>query len=257
MYKNKKIGIVIRAYNEGASISSVVGMVPDFVDRIYLVNDGSTDGTPRIVSQLAQNQTKLVAINHAVRMGAGSATISGFKKAIEENIDIVASIDGDGQMASSILYQFLDPLVSGQADFVKGDRLSRREYRKEMPVWRTFGNLVLTYLTRAASGYWHLSDPQNGYTAISKETLAKLDLDKIHRGFAFENDILVKLNVVGAKVLSVPHAAVYGGQQSKINYISFIFQTSWLLLRDFFWRVNIKYRTGKNARPKRSVQRTS
>ena len=110
-----------------------------------------------------------------------------------------------------------------------------------MSAWRTFGNFLLTWLTRIASGYWNISDPQDGYTAISVETLKKLDLDRIERGFAFENDMLVKLNVVGARVTDVRHPAIYHGQYSKIHYSIFITTTSWILLKDYIWRIWSKY----------------
>ncbi len=114
-----------------------------------------------------------------------------------------------------------------------------------MPPWRLFGNVLLTHLTRIASGYWSISDPQNGYTAISAKTLAKLDLNRIERGFAFENDMLVKLHAVGARVVDVPHYALYAGQHSKIRYYKFIVRTSWVLLKSTIWRLWNKYVKGE------------
>jgi hypothetical protein len=150
-------------------------------------------------------------------------------------------MDGDGQMDAGQLTHFLDPLISLEADYAKGNRFSNRAHLNGMPAWRIFGNFLLIILTRIASGYWNISDPQNGYTAITRNTLQKIDLDKLNRGFAYENDILVKLNVIGAKVVDVPHPAIYGSQNSKIYYPKFIFETSRLLLYDFIWRIWRKY----------------
>jgi len=241
MYKNKTNAVVVRAYNEEKSIYSLVDSMPNFVDRIYIVNDASTDKTHEIISELAGRDKRIFVINHNTRRGAGSAAISGLKQALVENIDMVAVMDGDGQMIPSLLSGFLDPIVTSKADCSKGSRLSQREDEREMPAFRLFGNFLLTYLTRIASGYWHISDPQNGYMTISQETLRKIDLDNIDRGFAFENDILVKLNVVNARVVNIPHPAIYRGQTSKITYPSFILQTSWILLKDFAWRLSKKY----------------
>ncbi len=237
MYKGKKIGVVVPAYNEERFIASVIDIMPDYVDRIYVVNDASIDRTPEIVTDLAKQNTRVILVNRTGRGGVGAAIISGHERALQDDIDVVAIMAGDDQMEPSVLGDILDPVVSGKADYAKGNRLSRREHKKEMPAWRAFGNFLLTYLTRIASGYWHVSDPQDGYTAISRETLRKLDFHKIERGFAFENDMLVKLNAVGARVVDVPHPAVYRGQRSKINYLSFVIRTSWLLLRDCIWRV--------------------
>lgn len=241
MYKGKKIAVVVPAYNEERFIAQVLNTIPSFVDRIYAVNDASTDRTLHIMESLAKQNGKIIVVNHKKRGGVGAAIISGHKRALEDGIDVVAVMDGDGQMDPAFLDRILDPVVEGRADYVKGDRLSIREHKKGMSAWRSFGNLLLTHLTRIASGYWHISDPQNGYTAISADVLQRLELEKIERGFAFENDLLVKLNVVGARVVNVPHPAVYQGQKSKIRYPSFIVKTSWLLLKDFFWRLWVKY----------------
>jgi glycosyltransferase involved in cell wall biosynthesis len=232
--------------------------MPAFVDRIYVVNDASTDRTLEISSDLAKRDGRVVTVNREIRGGAGAAAISGLERALSEDIDIVAIMDGDGQMVPAILSRFLDPLVSGEADYAKGTRLSRWQDRREMPLLRLFGNLLLTNLTRMASGYWHISDPQNGYTAMSSEYLRRIDLGKVERGFAFENDMLVKLSVAGAKVLDVPHPAIYRGQQSKIQYPGFIARTSWVLLRDLLWRLwtrlSFRLLTGPDRR--RSVDDT-
>ncbi|MHB1041643.1 MAG: glycosyltransferase family 2 protein [Eubacteriales bacterium] len=241
MYKGKKIGVVVPAYNERELISGVINTIPSFVDRIYAVNDASTDDTLEILNNLAASNKKLFVINHLVNGGVGKAILSGHKAALKEGIDVIAVMAGDGQMEPEVLPNILDPVVDGIADYAKGNRLASLQDRKQMSAWRTFGNFLLTYLNKIASGYWHIVDPQNGYTAISSKMLTQLNLDKIETGFPFENDILVKLNVLGARVVDVPHKAKYGKEQSKIKYKKFIINTSWVLLKDFFWRINAKY----------------
>ena len=265
MYNDKKIGVVVPAYNEERFIASVINTVPDFVDKIYVVDDASTDNTYEIASNIARQKChyepppchceelrdeaiseagsggRIAVITHEQNKGIGAAVVSGHKVACKDRMDIVAIMAGDGQMDPAILHKILAPVVEGKADFAKGDRLSIPQYKKAMSAWRAFGNFLLTHLTRIASGYWHISDPQDGYTAISTKTLQKLDLDRIKEGFAFENDILVKLNVIGARVVNIPHPAIYQGQHSKIRYPRFIVKTSWLLLKDFLWRLKVKY----------------
>jgi len=241
MYKNKKIGLVIRAHNEENFISGVVTALPVFIDRVYLVNDASTDRTLEIINNFSKQDGRIKVVNHNIRRGAGYAAISGQKQALAENNDIIVMLDGDGQMDTTLLPAFLDPLCSGEADYVKGNRFSCKEHLRGMSGWRIFGNRILTILNRISSGYWKLSDPQNGYAAVTRSTLQKLDLDIMNKGFAYENDMLVKLNVIGAKVVEIAHPAIYKGQLSKIRYSQFIFQTSGLLLIDFFWRIRKKY----------------
>ncbi len=239
-YRGKRIGVVVPAYNEERFIAGVVSTMPPFVDRIYVVDDASTDKTGEIASAISEQNNRVAVISRPGRGGVGASIISGHERALSDGMDIVAVMAGDGQMDPLILDKILDPVAGGAADYAKGNRLSRAEHKKEMPAWRAFGNLLLTNLTRIASGYGDIGDPQNGYTAISAGTLKRLDLKNIETGFAFENDMLVKLNAIDARVLDVPHPAVYRGQQSKIRYSRFIIRTSWVLFKGFFWRVREK-----------------
>lgn len=234
MYKGKKVAVVVPVHDEEPFITEVIETMPPFVDKIYVTNDGSTDSTGIILSNIANDN--LVVVTHKQRMGAGAAKLSGYKRACADKMDVIATMDGDGQMDPAILDKILNPVVESKADYSKGDRLSVPGYRKGMSAWRAFGNVLLTYLTRIASGYWHISDPQNGYTAISTEVLRRL-LGGLDKGFAFENNLLVKLHVVGARVVDVPHPALYQGQHSKIRYPRFIVATSWLLFKYFLWRL--------------------
>jgi len=249
MYKDKKIGVVVPAYNEEQFIATVIDTMPGFVDQIYVVNDNSTDKTGEIIFNKAKINKKVIPINRECNGGVGAAILTGHKRGLLDNMDVLAVMAGDGQMAPDILTDFVEPVAQGKADYAKGNRLSSREHRKEMPVWRAFGNFLLTSLTRIASGYWRISDPQDGYTSISCATLKQLDLDKIEKGFAFENDMLVKLNCIDARVVDVPHSAVYRGQNSKICYSRFIIRTSWILLKDYTWRIRVKYLKNNFRRP--------
>jgi len=239
MYKGKKIAVVVPAHNEERFITEVIETMPSFVDKIYVTNDGSTDSTGNIISNVAND--KLIVMIHKQRMGAGAAMLSGYKRTCADKMDVIAIMAGDGQMDPAILDRILDPVVEGKADYSKGDRLSLSQHKKGMSAWRAFGNFLLTYLTRIASGYWHISDPQNGYTAISRGILERVDLNKVETGFAFENDLLVKLHVCGARVVNIPHPARYRGENSKIKYLHFMVATSWLLLKDFLWRLWVEY----------------
>jgi len=239
VYKGKKVAVVVPAHNEEPFIAEVIETMPSFVDKVYVANDGSADSTGNILSNMASD--KLVIMTHKQRMGAGAAMLSGYKRAWADKMDVIAIMAGDGQMDPAILDRILDPVVEGKADYSKGDRLSLPHHKKGMSAWRAFGNFLLTYLTRIASGYWHISDPQNGYTAISRGVLERGDLNKVETGFAFENDLLVKLHVCGARVVNVPHPARYRGEHSKIKYPHFMATTSWLLLKDFLWRLWVEY----------------
>lgn len=240
MYRNKKIGVVVPAYNEERLIGETLKEIPSFVDKIYVVDDGSKDRTSEIVREFMKNDAKIVLITHEKNMGVGKALVDGYKRAIEDGMDIIAVMAGDKQMDPSYLPNLLDPLVDGVADYSKGNRLVNREYIKGMSKWRTFGNMILTLLTKIASGYWHIYDPQNGYTAVKREALLKISLDDVYPWYGYCNDLLVKMNVYGIRVIDVPIPARYGKEKSKIKYGEYIVNVSWLLLRDFLWRLKVK-----------------
>ncbi|MBP1706429.1 MAG: WcaA [Chloroflexi bacterium] len=241
MFKNKMVGVVVPAHNEEKFVAGVIDTMPGYVDKIFVVNDASTDKTREIVAQIAINNTRVALINREVNGGVGAAITTGHLQALKDRMDIIAVMAGDGQMDPAILDHFLTPIVEGKADYTKGNRLSSAQDKQEMPAWRLFGNSLLTFLSRVSSGYWHISDPQDGYTAISAGVLRKLDVENIEKGFAFENNMLVRLNIVGARVLDIPHPAIYRGQRSKIHYGRYMLNTSWILLRDFIWRIWRKY----------------
>lgn len=239
MYKRKKVAVVVPAYNEERFIKNVIETIPDYVDKIYAVDDGSMDSTPKVLNEI--EESRLVIVKHEKNRGVGAAIASGYKKALSDQIDIVAVMAGDGQMDPKYLSKLLDPVIEGKVAYAKGNRLISREYINEMPRWRFFGNALLTFFTKIATGYWHITDPQNGYTAISSEALKTIDVERIYPYYGCPNDILVKLNVHDFSVVDVPIPARYGDEKSKIRHYKYIVKVSWLLLKSFFWRLKVRY----------------
>ena len=241
MYQDYKLGIVVPAYNEEKLIAQTLESMPHSADRIYMVDDGSTDATRQIMEGF--NGERFCILSNGQNRGVGATIVTGYKKALEENMDIVVVMAGDNQMDAKHLPELLAPIIQGKAEYTKGNRLSRFEHRRGMSNWRFLGNWVLTLLTKIASGYWRIRDPQNGYTAITREALKQIDLDKVYPRFGCCNDLLVKLNVAGCKVVDVPIPAHYGEEKSKIKYGVYIPKVSMLLLWQFLWRLKRKYLT--------------
>jgi len=247
MYKNYTIGIVVPAYNEEKlieeTLSSIINSEVD-ADKIYVLDDKSTDKTLEKIKKFKnkfKNNEKICIIAHEKNKGVGGAIISGYKKALEDHIDIAVVMAGDNQMDPLQLPRMLDPIIAGRADYTKGNRLLGREYRKGMSKWRFFGNAMLSFLTKIASGYWQVMDPQNGYTAISRDLLERISLDNVYPWYGYCNDLLVRLNALNAVVEDVVMPAMYGREASGIRYSTYIFKVSWLLLKDFLWRLKMKY----------------
>ncbi|WP_049972919.1 glycosyltransferase family 2 protein [Haladaptatus cibarius] len=255
MYEGHTIGVVVPAYNEEGFVGDVLDSLPDFVDRVYAVDDASTDGTWDEIREYAaverapragvsdDTDGQVVAIRHNQNRGAGGAIKTGYLAARDDGTDVTVTIDADGQMDPSMMTRFLDPIVAGEADYTKGNRLSNSEFRSAMPRFRLLGNWLLTGLTRIASGYWDITDPQNGYTAISISALEAIDLEEMYEYYGYCNDILVKLNVAGMRVADVDMPAAYGDEESSIEYGDYIPKVSLMLLGNFFWRLGSRYRT--------------
>lgn len=243
MYKNKKIAVIVPAYNEEKLVGKVITTAPDFVDKIIVIDDCSKDATSAVVTTYIELEPERVhLIRHEKNTGVGGAILSGHRLALEHGMDIMVVMAGDAQMDPTDLPALLDPVAEGQADFSKGNRFINGEAWLNMPRLRFFANAGLSFLNKFASGYWQISDPQCGYTAISADILKNLDIQKISSGYHFENSLLIHLNMVNARVVDVPIKAVYGiGERSGINHVIALFTFSIFLFKSFWWRLTQKY----------------
>ena len=243
MYKNKKIGVVIPCYNEERQIGKVLETLPDFVDVAVVVDDCSRDGTLAVVEKLATKlKLKIEVIRHEKNRGVGAAISSGYIWCRDNGIDIAAVMAGDAQMDPADLPAILDPVADGTADYAKGNRLITGEAFEKIPFVRYFGNSVLTLMTKIASGYWHVTDSQSGYTAINRRALEMLPLEDIYPRYGMPNDFLVTLNIYDMKVTDVPVNPLYGvGEKSSMIVHLAIPSLLTLMIRLFFRRMIRKY----------------
>ena len=242
--KANDIAVVIPCYRVEKQIRWVVEHIPNYVRYIIAVNDASPDATPEILANLAHElKGKLIVVSHQVNQGVGGAMMTGYRTALQHGAKIIVKIDGDGQMNPRLLPFFVWPLVRGEAEYVKGNRFQNLADSAEMPKLRRLGNLGLSFLIRAASGYWNVSDPTNGYTAISSALARRLDFAKLEKRYLFESNLLVHAYFARARVIQVPMRAKYGEEGSSLEIRRIFFQLSlalvkWLFIRIFrtyFW----------------------
>jgi glycosyltransferase involved in cell wall biosynthesis len=245
MFEGRRVIVVVPAHNEEKLIGQVLGTMPAFVDRIVVVDDASTDGTADSLGEAGRRMGDRVrVVRHEKNGGVGAAIITGYRAALEEGREqaLIAVMAGDAQMDPADLPRLLMPLAKDQADYTKGNRLFTGEAWKIIPRHRYLGNAVLSFLTKVASGYWHVADSQSGYTAVTAEALSILQLHRLYPRYGFPNHLLVELNNYDFRVRDVPIRPVYNvGEVSGIRLHRVIPTLSWLLVKCYFWRMKEKY----------------
>ena len=239
MYKTRRVCVVVPAFNEAESVSGVIRTMPPIVDDIVVVDDASTDGTSDVALSVGDPRVRIV--RHPRNSGVGAAIVTGHQKALELRADVCVVMAGDGQMDPTYLPSLLDAVTDGGYDFAKGNRFLTRGTLAGMPPHRVAGSIILTFLTKFASGYWHIFDPQNGYTAVTADALEALPLDRLRKDYLFENDILCELYIRGFRVKDVPIPARYPTTRSGIRVGRFATSAIWFLLRKFWRRMVVRY----------------
>ena len=239
MYKSRRVAVVVPAFNEERFIGGVLSTMPAFVDRIVVVDDGSGDATARVAA--SAGDPRVTVLRSERNRGVGAAMRVGYRAALEDGAELIAKMDGDGQMEPEYLSRLLDALTDEHYDYAKGNRFLLVDSLKAMPAVRLVGNMGLTFMTKLVSGYWHVFDPQNGFTAIRAECLRRLDLEAIHDGYFFENDMLIQLSLRDLRVKDVAAPTRYGDEQSGLNPVDVGLRFPFLLARRFFARIVFKY----------------
>jgi glycosyltransferase involved in cell wall biosynthesis len=238
----KRVAVVVPAHDEERLLPETLAGMPDFVDRVYVVDDASRDETAGRAREAAGADSRLELIRHEQNLGVGAAIVTGYRRALEEGIDVTCVMAADNQMDPADLSSIVGPVARGEVDYAKANRLFTGQAWQLIPHTRYLGNAVLSLLTKIASGYWHVADSQSGYTAIGLGMLGQLDLDRLYPRYGFPNDLLVHLNVWNARVRDVPSRPVYGvGEKSGIRLGSVVPRISWLLVKAFCWRMKEKY----------------
>ncbi len=240
MLEGKRVAVVVPAFDEERLVGETIRGIPVFVDRILVVDDASRDGTARAAEEVGDARVEL--LRRERNGGVGAAIAAGYRRALEEEIDVTCVMAADNQMDPSELRSLVEPVARGEVEYAKANRLVSGEAWNVIPHTRYLGNAVLSLLTKIASGYWHVADSQAGYTALSLDALRRLDLDALYPRYGFPNDVLVHLNVQNARVRDIPSRPIYDvGEQSGIRLRSVVPRISWLLFKAFWWRMGQKY----------------
>ncbi len=236
--RNPRIAVVIPAYRVARQIGDVLRRVPACVESVYVVDDASPDDVAGAVAAVADPRVTL--LRHDVNQGVGGAMVTGLAAALADGAEILVKCDGDGQMDPQDIPALIAPLREGRAEYAKGCRFQHLNDLSVMPRVRLFGNVALTFLTKLASGYWHVLDPQNGFLAVKADALTRIRYERLSKRYFFENDMLIRLNTIEARVADVPFPSRYADEPSSLRpgRILFSFPPRLLLgfLRRILWR---------------------
>lgn len=236
-----RVAVVIPCFKVKNSIRDVVEHIPRDIWRIYCVDDDSPDDTWRALGMLRDADRRVTLIKRDQNGGVGAAFMDGMSQAIADGAEVIVKIDGDGQMNGAFATAFASPIITGEADFVKGNRFFDIERVLLMPRKRIIGNAGLSLLSKLSTGYWNLFDPTNGYIAIHAGVASRLPCNKIHKRYFFESDLLFRLAILRAKIVELPLETVYGAEVSGLNEWRCLASFPFLHLRNFLKRIFYNY----------------
>ena len=235
------IAAVVPAYRVEHEIGAVLQSIPGYVRHIIVVNDASPDKTAQVLEAAARDDPRIEIITHERNRGVGGAVVSGFRRAVELGAQIVVKIDGDGQAPLERLPYLLAPVVRGQADMAKGNRFRDFEALARMPILRRVGNTALSFLVKAATGYWSMFDPTNGFFAVRVDLLRQLNLARIDPSYFFEISFLAHQYLLGAVIRDVEMPARYGTERSSLSIARVLLEFPPRLLLTLLRRLVLKY----------------
>ena len=216
-----KVAVVIPSYKVSQHIIGVVEGIGPECHAIYVVDDGCPENSGKLVAEKITSE-RVVVLYNETNQGVGGAVMAGYRQAIADGADIIVKVDGDGQMNPALINKLIDPILSGHADYSKGNRFYNPSDLRQMPNVRLVGNALLSFMTKVSSGYWNSFDPTNGFTAIHAKVAEQLPMEKIARRYFFESDMLFHLNVMRAVVTDLPMSAKYGDEVSNLKIMNVI-----------------------------------
>lgn len=236
-----RLAVIIPCYRVADQLRDVLGCIGGEVAQIYCVIDGCDQGSGEVAESAAVSDSRIRVLYHDENQGVGAACMTGYQHALRDGATILVKVDGDGQMAPEEIPNLVQPIIDGQADYVKANRFSSLEDLQGMPTLRMIGNTGLSFLSKLSSGYWNVFDPTNGYTALHCDAANKLPWEKVSRRYYFESDILFRLYLLRAVVVDYPLPARYSTENSSLWIWQAALQFPFFLVRNFVKRLFYGY----------------
>jgi glycosyltransferase involved in cell wall biosynthesis len=219
----KSIAVVIPCYKASQKVLNVLSEIGPEVSKIFVIDDACPENSAESVKS-NNHDSRVSVILHQDNQGVGGAVISGYLAALEAGAEIIVKLDADGQMDPKQIPDLIEPIINGKADYTKGNRFANLAGLEQMPGIRVLGNGALSLMSKFSTGYWNITDPTNGFTAIHRDVLRLIPLEMISRRFFFESDMLFRLSIVRAVVWDVAMDAKYGDEKSNLSVFKALFE---------------------------------
>lgn len=216
-----KIAFACPALNEESLLPKTVARTLHLMDHLVIVNDGSTDGTGAVADELRQQHPdKIDVIHHPKNLGIGGAVKSAFRLLLQrDDIDAMGIIASDNQCEPGLVETFRTVLETmPDVDVAKGSRFMHPESLHEMPRFRYWGNVGVSFVMQLALGFWGMSDVLHGYLLARTDVIRRMNLDAVADGYDLENTMMAEFRRLGASFALVPSPSHYGEAVSKIVY---------------------------------------
>ncbi|NJD99584.1 glycosyltransferase family 2 protein [Thermococcus sp. LS1] len=220
MLEGKRITVIIPAYNEAKRIGKVLERIPEFVDEVIVVDDGSNDNTHGVAVEYSKKDPRIKALRLEKNSGKGAAMRAGVKEATGE---IIVFMDADGQHRPEEIINLVEPIVREDADFVIGAR--KFEVQGKRPLHRRLSNIITTRLLRLKLKQY-VYDTQSGFRAMKREFVPTIESDR----YEVETEMLIKAAKMGARIKEVPVSMIYGVETGHFR-LEDVFRFLWALLK--------------------------
>jgi glycosyltransferase involved in cell wall biosynthesis len=215
MYKNKKVIVVMPAYNAAKTLEKTLAEVPmDLVDEVILCDDASKDNTATLAKSIGIKHV----IIHTQNKGYGGNQKSLYNKALELNGDIVIMVHPDYQYTPLLIPSMVNIIGENLYPVVLGSRiLGKGALKGGMPIYKYIANRFLTAFQNFLVGY-KLSEYHTGYRAFSKEVLTAINFNENSDDFIFDNEMLSQIIYKGFDIGEVTCPTKYFEEASSINF---------------------------------------
>ncbi len=236
-----KIGILVVAYEAEATLESVLNRIPQTfrasIHTILVCDDASTDDTYQVGMRVKESRPDLPlqVLRRPVNLGYGGNQKAGYRWMIDNGLDVVVLLHGDGQYAPEFLPQMVTPILEGRADVVFGSRMLEHgaALRGGMPKYKFVGNKILTFLQNRLAGV-RLSEWHSGYRAYSISSLAGVGFELNADYYDFDTQIILQMIASRQRIVEIPIPTFYGDELSRVNGVRY----GWRILRHTLrWRL--------------------